>query len=62
MSEQLTLQTYADGQWHDALVLTVENPEKVLLGATSAGYDTNYLVTFIELMDSVIRILRSRAP
>ncbi|WP_285641806.1 hypothetical protein [Pseudomonas sp. NBRC 100443] len=43
-------------------MLTVENPEKVLLGATSAGYDTNYLVTFIELMDSVIRILRSRAP
>ena len=54
MSEQLTLQTYVDGQWHDALVLTVENPEKVLLGATSAGYDTNYLVTFIERMDSVM--------
>jgi len=29
MSEQLTIQTFVEGQWHDAFELTVENPARV---------------------------------
>ncbi|MCY1516687.1 hypothetical protein D9M68_513350 [compost metagenome] len=52
MTERLTIQTYVDGQWHDALVLTIENPQKVLAGAYSAAYDHMYLVEFIHQMES----------
>lgn len=52
MSEQLTIQAYVGSQWRDALVLTVENPQKVVAGAYSAAYDHMYLVEFIDQMES----------
>ncbi|SDN65763.1 type II toxin-antitoxin system HipA family toxin [Pseudomonas jinjuensis] len=53
MPEQITIQTYVDGQWHDALVLTVDNPQKVANGACSVAYDQAYLLQFIDRVESV---------
>ena len=53
MSERLTIQTYIDGQWHDALTLTIENPQKIASGACSAAYGQNYLLEFIDRIESV---------
>lgn len=32
MTDQLTIQTFVQGQWRDALLLTIENPQKVIVG------------------------------
>ncbi len=53
MPEQLTIQIYVDGQWHDALVLTVENSRKVAEGACSVAYHQAYLVQFLDKIDSI---------
>ncbi|WP_157687000.1 hypothetical protein [Pseudomonas alkylphenolica] len=36
MAEQLTLQAFVEGQWHDALVLTVQNEQRVPEGVRKA--------------------------
>ncbi len=38
MLEHLTIQTFVEGQWHDALELTVDNPAKVRNGSCSTAY------------------------
>ncbi|HWD33433.1 MAG TPA: HipA domain-containing protein [Pseudomonas sp.] len=53
MAEQITLQTHVEGQWHDALVLTVQNGQKVADGACSTAYSQHYLVDYIDRMESI---------
>lgn len=53
MPEQLTIQTSVENQWHDALVLKVESPQKVRDGTCSTAYTQGYLVQFIEHIESV---------
>ncbi|MHC5348384.1 type II toxin-antitoxin system HipA family toxin [Metapseudomonas furukawaii] len=52
MSEQLTIQAHVDGQWHDALVLVVDAPQKVADGVCSAAYNQAYLLRFIDRIES----------
>ncbi|MNJ43476.1 putative DNA-binding transcriptional regulator [compost metagenome] len=52
MAEQLTLQAFVEGQWHDALVLTVQNERRVADSACSTAYSQGYLLEFIESMGS----------
>lgn len=53
MPEQLTIQTFLEGHWHDALVLTVESPAAVERGKCSTAYLGDYLLTFIDRIESV---------
>lgn len=53
MAEQLTLQTYVEGRWHDALILTAQNGTRVAEGRCSAAYDQGYLLAFIESIESI---------
>ncbi|AYG47988.1 type II toxin-antitoxin system HipA family toxin (plasmid) [Pseudomonas sp. Leaf58] len=52
MTDQLTIQTFVQGQWRDALLLTIENPQKVIVGACSTAYDGGYLVDFIDQLET----------
>lgn len=40
----LTLQIFTSGQWHDAMVLNFDTPEKGFESRCSFGYETAYLV------------------
>lgn len=53
MSERLTIQIYVEDQWHDALMLTINNPRRTADGACSAAYVQSYLVAFIDRVESV---------
>lgn len=53
MSEQLTIQTFVEGQWHDAFELTVENPAKVRNGSCSTAYAQDYILRFIDRIESI---------
>ena len=44
----LTLQLYVEGQWHDAALLSVANPQQVLRAGCTLGYISNYLVDCLE--------------
>lgn len=52
MSGQLTLQTYIEGHWHDAMTFSVSNVEKVDESRCSASYDQHYLVNFIDKLET----------
>jgi serine/threonine-protein kinase HipA len=44
----LTLQIYTAGNWHDAMILSFDSPEKGFESRCSFGYETPYLVENIE--------------
>lgn len=44
----LTLQLYVQGQWHDAALLSVANPQQGLRAGCTLGYISNYLVDCLE--------------
>lgn len=44
----LTLQIYVEGQWHDAALLSVTNPQQGLRAGCTLGYISNYLVDCLE--------------
>ncbi|WP_166221973.1 type II toxin-antitoxin system HipA family toxin [Pseudomonas atagonensis] len=48
----LTLQIFTAGQWHDAMVLTFDEPEKGFESRCSFGYEASYLVDNIEAIGS----------
>ncbi|WP_426233567.1 HipA domain-containing protein [Pseudomonas sp. TWP3-2] len=48
----LTLQIFAAGQWHDAMVLNFDKPEKGFESRCSFGYETAYLVENIDAVGS----------
>lgn len=52
MSEQLTIQTFVDGDWYDALVMTVASPEVVENSRCSTAYVDDYLYTFVDQVNS----------
>ncbi|SEN46875.1 type II toxin-antitoxin system HipA family toxin [Pseudomonas sp. NFACC39-1] len=52
MLGHLTIQTYVDGHWHDAVVLTVSNAQKIDESRCSVSYDQDYLVNFIHKLES----------
>lgn len=52
MPEQLTIQTFVEGHWHDALVLTVDSPAAVERSKCSTAYLGDYLLTFIDRIES----------
>lgn len=52
MTDHLTIQTFVQGQWRDALILTIENPQKVMVGACSTAYNGEYLVEFIDQLET----------
>lgn len=54
MPEQLTIQTFVNGLWHDALVITVDNPTKVRESACSTAYTPDYLIHFLDCIDSAL--------
>ena len=48
----LTLQIFTAGQWHDAMILDFDDPEKGFESRCSFGYEADYLVENIELIGS----------
>lgn len=48
----LTLQIFTAGQWHDAMILDFDDPEKGFESRCSFGYEAGYLVENIELIGS----------
>ncbi|MDF0730245.1 HipA domain-containing protein [Pseudomonas entomophila] len=52
MSERLTLQTFVQGAWADALVMTVENVRQVAESACTLAYEQGYLVDRLEEIGS----------
>ena len=52
VSEHLTIQTYVEGHWRDAVVFSVSNAQKVEESRCSVSYDQDYLVHFIHKLDT----------
>ena len=52
MHESLTIQTYVNGQWHDALDLSISNTQAVASTRITASYKTAYLSDFYDVIDS----------
>lgn len=52
MAEQLTLQTYVNGHWRDALTLWVSDAGNLSEARCSAAYEQDYLVEFIDQMET----------
>ncbi|MEZ2744912.1 HipA domain-containing protein [Halopseudomonas bauzanensis] len=53
MHESLTIQTYVNGQWHDALDLSISNTQAVASTRITASYKTAYLHGFYDVIDSI---------
>ena len=53
MHNVLTIQTYVNGQWHDALDLSFSDTQKVAGTRTTASYKTAYLHDFYPVTDSI---------
>ncbi|WP_193075269.1 HipA domain-containing protein [Pseudomonas sp. FME51] len=53
MDESLTIQTYVNGQWHDALDLSISNTQVVASARITASYKTAYLHDFYDVIDSI---------
>ncbi|MGP0173630.1 type II toxin-antitoxin system HipA family toxin [Pseudomonas sp. NCHU5208] len=52
MAAQLTIQTYLDGHWHDAMTLTVDAPLRSQASPCSVAYEQPYLLDFLEHMET----------
>lgn len=53
MPGHLTIQTYVDGHWRDAMVLSVSNLQKVQESPCSVSYEQPYLLDFIGQMETL---------
>lgn len=53
MYEALTIQTYVNGQWHDALDLNISDTQAVASARMTTSYKTTYLHDFYDVTDSV---------
>ena len=53
MYDALTIQTYVNGQWHDALDLSFADTQKVAGARSTTAYKTAYLHDFYPLTDSI---------
>tara|TARA_R110001599_G_scaffold43803_3_gene130864 strand:+ start:2715 stop:4076 length:1362 start_codon:yes stop_codon:yes gene_type:complete len=53
MYETLTIQAYVEGQWHDALDLTVSDTHAVAGKRTTTSYKAAYLADFFEASESL---------
>lgn len=52
MSGKITIQTFIEGHWHDAMTLSVSNVQKIEESRCSASYDHHYLVDFIDKLET----------
>lgn len=53
MYNALTIQTYVNGQWHDALELSISDTQKVAVTRSTTSYKTAYLHDFYHVTDSI---------
>ncbi|QIB51802.1 type II toxin-antitoxin system HipA family toxin [Pseudomonas sp. OIL-1] len=53
MFEALTIQTFVNGQWHDALDLSISGTQAVAETRVTTSYKTTYLHDFFDVIDSV---------
>lgn len=53
MYEALTIQTYVNGQWHDALDLSISDTQAVANARVTTSYKTTYLHGFYDVIDSL---------
>ncbi|WP_342246710.1 type II toxin-antitoxin system HipA family toxin [Pseudomonas sp. OTU5201] len=53
MPGHLTIQTYVEGHWRDAMVLSVSDPVKAQESSCSVSYEQPYLLDFIEQMETL---------
>ncbi|KIQ59709.1 toxin HipA, partial [Pseudomonas fluorescens] len=53
MVGQLTIQAYIKGHWHDAMVLSVSDAQKVDESRCAASYAQSYLVEFIDKFETL---------
>lgn len=54
MLGQLTIQTYVEGQWRDAMVLSISDLQKVEASRCSVSYEQHYLVEFIDRLETLL--------
>ena len=52
MAEHLTIQTYVEGHWRDAVMLSVASVEQVKAARCSVSYDQRYLIEFIDKLET----------
>ncbi len=53
MYNALTIQTYVNGQWHDALELSISDTQRVAGTRSTTSYKTAYLHDFYQVTDSI---------
>ena len=53
MPGQITIQTYVEGQWRDAMMLSTSDPQKIEASRCSVSYDPRYLVEFIGSLETM---------
>lgn len=53
MYQALTIQTYVNGQWHDALDLNISDTQAVTSARMTTSYKTTYLHDFYDVTDGV---------
>ncbi|MGE8145990.1 HipA domain-containing protein [Pseudomonas frederiksbergensis] len=59
----LTLQVYTAGNWHDAMVLSFDNPEKGFESRCSFGYEQSYLVdNYADIPTPFAKAVSARFP
>lgn len=56
MSGQLTIQTFVEGHWRDAMTLSTSNVQNVDESRCSASYDPHYLVDFIDKLETMFEL------
>ncbi|UTW08171.1 type II toxin-antitoxin system HipA family toxin [Pseudomonas benzenivorans] len=54
MPGHLTIQTYVEGHWRDAMVLSVSNPQNIEESTCSVSYNQHYLVDFIDKLETLL--------
>ncbi|WPN53986.1 HipA domain-containing protein [Pseudomonas sp. P9_2] len=60
---RLTLQTYVEGHWRDAMFLTFDTPQQGFESRCSFGYDQHYLVEHLEDMSRLFdKAVSARFP
>jgi len=53
MLGHLTIQTYVEGHWRDAMLLSVSNVQKVEESRCSVSYDQHYLIEFLDKLETL---------
>lgn len=52
MAGHFTIQTYVEGHWHDAMVLSVPTDQRMMDARCCVSYDPQYLINFINQLES----------